>query len=216
MERLQGGESAKIMEPSHTLYLNNLNDKVNKLELARLLYHLCSAYGSVIDICVSKKGRMRGQAFVSFDTLHNAGLALQDLQDYDFLGKPIRAAYAKTPSDAAARLNGTFDPKVKVQRLQQRREERKTEALMMVQRDDQESFEFRDKLHVKHIHPDLSVDQLHKLFAQYPGLVDVTQSGDDAVVQFATKEAASLALSGLDGYLVTKDWPLDVTFLRDA
>mmetsp|Transcript_23506 Transcript_23506/g.41658 ORF Transcript_23506/g.41658 Transcript_23506/m.41658 type:complete len:137 (-) Transcript_23506:26-436(-) len=117
------------MEPSLTLYLNNLNDKVNKLELERLLYHLCSAYGSVIDICVSKKPRMRGQAFISFDTIHNAALALQELQDYNFLGKPIRAAYAKTPSDAATRLQGTFDPKTKVQRLQQRREERKMEAL---------------------------------------------------------------------------------------
>lgn len=117
------------MEPSHTLYLNNLNDKVNKLELARLLYHLCSAYGSVIDVCVSKKAHLRGQAFVSFDTLHNAASALRELQDYDFLGKPLRVAYSKTPSDAAAKLDGVFDVKSKTQRLNKRREARKTEAL---------------------------------------------------------------------------------------
>jgi U2 small nuclear ribonucleoprotein B'' len=203
------------MEPSQTLYLNNLNDKINKLELARLIYHLCSAYGNVIDVSVSKKARLRGQAFVSFDTLHSSALALQELQDYNFLGKPIRAAYSKTSSDAAAKLNGTFDPKAKIQRLQQRREERRLEALQYESKTPK-FFEVSDKLLVEHLHPDLSLDQVQKLFGQYPGLLDISQSGDKAVALYATKEAASLALTGLDGFLLAREWPLHVSFMRDT
>ena len=35
--------------PCHTLYCNNLNDKIKKLELVRSLYSLFSTYGQVFE-----------------------------------------------------------------------------------------------------------------------------------------------------------------------
>jgi len=75
--------------PNQTIYLQNLNDKVKKPDLKRHLYSLLCQYGRIVDVFVSKAPAMRGQAFVTFQELSSANMALRSLQGYPFFGKSM-------------------------------------------------------------------------------------------------------------------------------
>lgn len=113
-----------MAEEAQTLYVNNLNDKINRHELRRLLYHLFSSYGYVYDVVASRHGRMRGQAFIAFDSSSNALAAQQALQDFEVCGKPMRIAFARSKSDAVAKVDGSFQMKEVRKRAEKRRQER--------------------------------------------------------------------------------------------
>ena len=76
-------------QPNTTLYINNLNDKVNKEELRTQLYALFTSYGKIIDIVASKSQRMRGQAFLVFTDLAGATSAMRACEGMMFYDKPL-------------------------------------------------------------------------------------------------------------------------------
>lgn len=90
-----------MSHPSTTLYVNNLNDKVNKEELRSQLYALFTTYGKTIDIVASKGPKMKGQAFVVFVDLASATTAMRACEGMIFYDKPmvslIRAQRTKCP-----------------------------------------------------------------------------------------------------------------------
>ncbi|KIM68585.1 hypothetical protein SCLCIDRAFT_1208779 [Scleroderma citrinum Foug A] len=92
-----------MSHPSTTLYVNNLNDKVNKEELRSQLYALFTTYGKTIDIVASKGPKMKGQAFVVFVDLASATTAMRACEGMIFYDKPMRISYAKTKSYATSR-----------------------------------------------------------------------------------------------------------------
>lgn len=105
------------IRPNHTIYINNINDKVKKegachgrlsligapwglcvwrwttlsysAELKRSLYALLSQFGQIVDIVAMKTMKMRGQAFVIFKELTAATNALRQLQGFPFYNKPM-------------------------------------------------------------------------------------------------------------------------------
>ncbi|KLO18100.1 RNA-binding domain-containing protein [Schizopora paradoxa] len=89
--------------PNTTLYINNLNDKVNKEELKSQLFALFMTYGRVIDVVAQKGTKMRGQAFLVFSDLAEATSAMRACEGMLFYDKPLRIHYAKTKSHAALR-----------------------------------------------------------------------------------------------------------------
>ncbi|EKM80332.1 hypothetical protein AGABI1DRAFT_73428, partial [Agaricus bisporus var. burnettii JB137-S8] len=89
--------------PSPTLYLNNLNDHVNKEELRTQLYALFTTHGKIIDIVASKTQKMRGQAFLVFADLAAATAAMRACEGMIFYDKPLRIDYAKSKSYATLR-----------------------------------------------------------------------------------------------------------------
>ncbi|KAF7332170.1 Spliceosomal protein [Mycena kentingensis (nom. inval.)] len=90
-------------QPNPTLYVNNLNDQVNKEELRTQLYALFTTYGKIIDVVASKNQRMRGQAFLVFADLAGATTAMRACDGMIFYDKPLRIAYAKSKSYATSR-----------------------------------------------------------------------------------------------------------------
>lgn len=124
-----------MTEESQTLYINNLNDKINRHEMRRLLYHLFSSYGYVYDVVASRHGRMRGQAFVAFDSPSNAISAMQALQGFEVCGKPMRIDFARTKSDAVAKVDGSFQMKEVRKRTERRRQERVEQVKQLHQQD---------------------------------------------------------------------------------
>ncbi|KAJ6515945.1 hypothetical protein C8R45DRAFT_958173 [Mycena sanguinolenta] len=90
-------------QPNTTLYINNLNDKVNKEELRSQLHALFITYGKIIDVVASKNQRMRGQAFLVFADLAGATTAMRALEGMIFYDKPLRITYAKSKSYATSR-----------------------------------------------------------------------------------------------------------------
>ncbi|TWW59142.1 U2 small nuclear ribonucleoprotein B'' [Takifugu flavidus] len=101
------------IRPNHTIYINNINDKVKKEELKRSLYALLSQFGQIVDIVAMKTMKMRGQAFVIFKELTAATNALRQLQGFPFYNKPMRIQYAKTDSEVIAKMKGTYGDKEK-------------------------------------------------------------------------------------------------------
>ncbi|NXX16504.1 SNRPA protein, partial [Podargus strigoides] len=94
--------------PNHTIYINNLNEKIKKDELKKSLYAIFSQFGQILDILVSRSLKMRGQAFVIFKEINSATNALRSMQGFPFYDKPMRIQYAKTDSDIIAKMKGTF------------------------------------------------------------------------------------------------------------
>lgn len=81
-----------------TLYVRNLNDKVNLdgksrpifncacSEMRICLFHLFSTYGEVLQVRMRQTQQLRGQAFVVFRDQINADLAKHQLAAFNVYG----------------------------------------------------------------------------------------------------------------------------------
>lgn len=105
--------SSMDIRPNHTIYINNLNEKVKKEELKKSLYAIFSQFGQIMEIVALKTLRMRGQAFVIFKEISSATNALRTMQGFPFYDKPMRIAYSKFDSDVIAKVKGTFKERPK-------------------------------------------------------------------------------------------------------
>ncbi|KAK3921278.1 U2 small nuclear ribonucleoprotein B'' [Frankliniella fusca] len=101
------------IRPNHTIYVNNLNEKVKKDELKKSLYAIFSQFGPIVDIVALKTLKMRGQAFVIFKEINSATNALRSMQGFPFYDKQMRIQYSKTDSDVIAKMKGTFSERPK-------------------------------------------------------------------------------------------------------
>lgn len=101
------------IRPNHTIYVNNLNEKIKKDELKKSLYAIFSQFGEILDIVALKTLKMRGQAFVIFKEIASATNALRSMQGFPFYDKPMRIQYAKCDSDVIAKMKGTFSERPK-------------------------------------------------------------------------------------------------------
>ena len=80
---------AETIQPNTTLYINNLNDKINKDEIRSQLFALFTTYGKLIDVVATKTPKMRGQAFLVFTDLASATAALRACDGMTFYDKPM-------------------------------------------------------------------------------------------------------------------------------
>jgi len=112
------------LRPNHTIYINNLNEKIKKDELKKSLYAIFSQFGQIMDIVALKTLKMRGQAFVIFKEISSATNALRSMQGFPFYDKPMRISYSKKDSDVIAKIKGTF-----VERPKKKRHEEEEPAM---------------------------------------------------------------------------------------
>ena len=75
----------------------------------------------MIDINCAKTYKLRGQAWVVFDTVTAATNAVKRMNDFPFYDTPMRVAYARTKSDATSKAEGTFDPNARDPLARQKR-----------------------------------------------------------------------------------------------
>ncbi|TFY56127.1 hypothetical protein EVG20_g9046, partial [Dentipellis fragilis] len=104
--------SSSATQPNTTLYINNLNDQINKEELRRQLYALFTTHGKIIDVVALKTAKMRGQAFLVFTDLASATAALRACNGMVFYDKPMVRVLASDPSASE------FTVPTRVQRIQ--------------------------------------------------------------------------------------------------
>ena len=86
------------VEPNNTLYIKNIDWKVKKNLVKRALYALFTRHGKVLEVIVSRKDGLRGQAFVIFDDVEAATVAMQKEQNFVFFDKELQIQYAKHKS----------------------------------------------------------------------------------------------------------------------
>lgn len=110
------------------IYIKNLNEKINLNTLKETLKTELSVYGPILDIIAHKNIKMRGQAFVVYESLESAQAAVKSLQsEFKILfDKPLQVSFAKTKSDAIVKRDSKDDESVfekhKEQRLQVKQE----------------------------------------------------------------------------------------------
>lgn len=110
--------------PIETIYLNNLNERISKDELKKSLYAAFSQFGPILDVVALKTFKMRGQAFIVFRDIEAATTAVRQMQGFPFFEKPLKITYAKSKSDATAKLDGTYEARDKAARAAKRKAER--------------------------------------------------------------------------------------------
>ena len=92
--------------PNHTIYINNLNEKIKKEDLKKSLYAIFSQFGQILDIVALKTLKMRGQAFVIFKEINSATNALRSMQGKKVLYLVNR--FSVTKNSQIANILGNF------------------------------------------------------------------------------------------------------------
>ncbi|XP_065860453.1 U1 small nuclear ribonucleoprotein A [Euphorbia lathyris] len=111
--------------PNMTIYINNLNEKIKIEELKKSLHAVFSQFGKILEILAFKTLKHKGQAWVVFEDVLSASNAIRQMQSFPFYDKPMRIQYAKTKSDVVAKADGTFVPREKRKRHEEKGKKKK-------------------------------------------------------------------------------------------
>uniref|UniRef100_A0A3B3DAL7 Small nuclear ribonucleoprotein polypeptide B2 n=1 Tax=Oryzias melastigma TaxID=30732 RepID=A0A3B3DAL7_ORYME len=215
------------IRPNHTIYINNINDKVKKEELKRSLYALLSQFGQIVSIVALKTMRMRGQAFVVFKELAAATNALRQLQGFPFYNKPMRIQYAKTDSEVIAKMKGTFGDKEKKKEKKKKAQElaanaaKKPAVRSAVVYVCLASFVPDNPpnhiLFLNNLPEETNEMMLSMLFNQFPGFKEVRLvpgKHDISFVEFESDTQAGVAKDALQGFRITATCAMKITYAK--
>jgi U1 small nuclear ribonucleoprotein A len=108
-----------------TIYINNLNEKVKLEELKKSLHAVFSQFGKIMEVLAFKTLKHKGQAWVVFEDVSSATSAIKQMQGFPFYDKPMRIQFAKTKSDIIAKADGTFVPREKRKRHEEKGKKKK-------------------------------------------------------------------------------------------
>ncbi|OWK16303.1 U1 small nuclear ribonucleoprotein A isoform X2 [Mirounga angustirostris] len=216
--------------PNHTIYINNLNEKIKKDELKKSLYAIFSQFGQILDILVSRSLKMRGQAFVIFKEVSSATNALRSMQGFPFYDKPMRIQYAKTDSDIIAKMKGTF---VERDRKREKRKPKSQEtpaakkavqggAAAPVVGAVQGPVPLSENppnhiLFLTNLPEETNELMLSMLFNQFPGFKEVRLvpgRHDIAFVEFDNEVQAGAARDALQGFKITQNNAMKISFAK--
>ncbi|XP_077102166.1 U2 small nuclear ribonucleoprotein B'' [Siphateles boraxobius] len=216
------------IRPNHTIYINNVNDKIKKEELKRSLYALFSQFGQIMDIVALKTAKMRGQAFVIFKELSAATNALRQLQGFPFYNKPMRIQYAKTDSDLVSKMRGTYGDKEKKKEKKKKAMEqaanlnKKPTGSVNNQPPPPATVQVPDNppnyiLFLNNLPEETNEMMLSMLFNQFPGFKEVRLvpgKHDIAFVEFESETQAGVAKDALQGFRITATCAMKITYSK--
>lgn len=229
--------------PNQTIYIKNLNEKVKKEELKRSLYALFSQYGRILDVVALKTAKLRGQAWVVFTEVTAASNAVRQMQNFPFYDKPMRIQYAKTKSDCVAKEDGTYVPREKKKKQEEKAAGKKRRAEEAQQPgaasngpnaqsngglSGQASRQGKagpqepaaapnNILFIQNLPHETTSMMLQILFQQYPGFREVRMieaKPGIAFVEFEDDMQASIAMQALQGFKITPQNPMAITYAK--
>ncbi len=227
--------STQIM-PSHTLYINNLNEKIKIDELKQNLYHLFSQFGDILEIHARKSFRMKGQAFIIFRDVTSATNGKAALENAIVFGKPMRVNFSKNTSDIITKSSGSFSHKDKIKLDAERKKRREAEYHEIRigvgktgGQKKQAQLESRapaietpsqvipnNVLFVECLPPDMTEPLLRTVFSKYSGFREVRLFAGKGIafVEYDSEVTAGGALLGLNGLNLTSDCVLKISFAK--
>lgn len=216
--------------PNPTIYIQNLNEKIKLKELKDSLYHVFSQFGQILDIYVSKDLKRRGQAWVVFEDLSGSTKAVREMPNFVFYGKPMRVQFAMNKSDIIAKIDGSFKPREKRKaaeaikgpaKKKQATGERPAVAKLVATAPPMPVQVVPEEpnyiLFLENLPENMTADMLKLLFEQYAGFREarmVPNRPGIAFVEYCDQYQAALAREGLQGYAITTDKAMKVTFAR--
>jgi len=221
------------IKPNHSIYINNLNEKIKKDELKKALYAIFSQFGHILEIVALKTLKMRGQAFVIFKDVSNATNALRSMQGFPFYDKPMRIQYSKKDSDIIAKMKGTFIERPKKRRgadtvpeVDANRRKKKGPSQGGRQSTNAGGTNSANSIPEQPPHHILFLTNLPEetnemmlsmLFNQFPGFKEVRLvpgRSDIAFVECETDQQAAAAKEALQGFKITPSNAMVITFAK--
>jgi len=216
------------VKPNHTIYINNLNEKIKKDELKKSLHAIFSQFGHILDIVALKTLRMRGQAFVVFKDMSSATTALRSMQNFPFYDKPMRITYAKTDSDLIAKMKGTFVDRPKLPRNEEHKKKKKEKRVNVSSgQNGGQSLGIphsalteqppNNILFLTNLPEETNEVMLQMLFNQFPGFKEVRLvpgRHDISFVEFDNEFQSGAAKDALQGFKVTPTHAIKITFAK--
>ncbi|KXJ79627.1 hypothetical protein RP20_CCG000183 [Aedes albopictus] len=213
------------IRPSHTIYINNLNEKIKKEELKKSLYAIFSQFGQILDIVALKTLKMRGQAFIIFKEIASATNAMRTMQGFPFYDKPMRINYSKTDSDVIAKMKGTFKerpkkaraPKPVHQEDKKSKKQKNAEAGAATSNSATAEQPPNQILFLTNLPEETNEMMLSMLFNQFPGFKEVRlvpNRHDIAFVEFATELQSGAAREALQGFKITPTHAMKISFAK--
>ncbi|RLN54211.1 hypothetical protein BBJ29_008118 [Phytophthora kernoviae] len=220
--------------PNHTIYLNNLNDKIKADRMKATLYASLSQHGKILEIVMGRARRLRGQAWVTFDDIPSASNALRAVNGSVVFDKPVVIHFAKEKADVIAQREGTFVPREK------RKRETKPAAPQTAKKQAGENGSATSAvaasasaaappppppaqnvpnkiLFLEALPESCNKEMLSVLFKQYHGFKEVRMVPGKkglAFVEFGDEAQAAIALQGLFGFKLTPTDVLKVSFAK--
>eukprot|EP00770_Monocercomonoides_exilis_P012435 MONOS_12379.1-p1 / transcript=MONOS_12379.1 / gene=MONOS_12379 / organism=Monocercomonoides_exilis_PA203 / gene_product=U2 small nuclear ribonucleoprotein B'' / transcript_product=U2 small nuclear ribonucleoprotein B'' / location=Mono_scaffold00681:10517-11564(-) / protein_length=251 / sequence_SO=supercontig / SO=protein_coding / is_pseudo=false len=240
-----------LLEPSKTVYANNLNEKIQPDKMKEQLRALFSRFGEIADIICMTSLKRRGQAFIVFTDVSHSTKAIQEMQGALLFGKPVRLNFSKGPSYATLKSQGIdiapFKELSRLKIMRDRRKERKAEKegqeearAKKKQENISSSISGQSKLFgsatpsgivpmpasvgapnsilfIQNLPPTRTEEDMQKLFASFLGFKEVRLTDarrDIGFVEFESEADATKALEALQGYPLSEQHKMVVTFAK--
>jgi len=184
---------------------------------------------------------MRGQAFVVFKDISAAADAIRELNTSMFFGKPMKAHYAKSKSDAVAKLDNTYVEKERKPKPEKRKAEDHPEKKKSNKR--QELYNSsgmsglgqsggmgmpgpftganlpNNILFVQSLPEECTPLMLSMLFQQFPGFREarlVPGKPGIAFVEFETDMMAGVAMNALNNFKITQQNLMQISYAKKS
>ncbi|KAK4876579.1 hypothetical protein RN001_009085 [Aquatica leii] len=212
------------IRPNNTIYINNLNEKVKKVELKKSLYAIFSQFGQILDITAIKTLKMRGQAFVIFKEIQSATNALRSMQGFPFYDKPMRIQYSKMDSDIISKIKGTYSERPKKIRPPPAKGEEEAPKKKKKNKDPNRipggsnaEQPPNQILFLTNLPDETSEMMLSMLFNQFPGFKEVRlvpNRHDIAFVEFENELQSGAAKDALQGFKITPTHAMKISFAK--
>jgi len=221
------------VRPNHTIYINNLNEKIKKEDLKKSLYAIFSQFGNILEIVALKTLKMRGQAFVVFKDITAASTAVKSMQGFPFYDKPMRIAFAKTDSDAIAKMKGTYMERPKRPAGESKAKAKKKKVAMVAGAVAAGAISAENNmvaaniamhdappnqiLFLTSLPEETNEMMLSMLFNQFPGFKEVRLvpgRHDIAFVEFENEIQSAAARDALQGFKITPNAAMKISFAK--
>ena len=173
----------QLEEPNCTVYIRNLNEKIKIPALKKSLEEIFSKYGTVLEIIAHKNIWMRGQAFIVFDRLESASVAIKNVQGYPLQDKPMILNFARQASEASLkRKYGEESEEFKSHQAQRKADKEIKQAA----RPQHESSEKKKKLWPSQQQPSQPTNKIADEYLPPNNLLFVTSLPDSATQEVLT------------------------------
>ncbi|KAG8996445.1 hypothetical protein FRB94_008276 [Tulasnella sp. JGI-2019a] len=249
MDDIQSTTALAVVDPNalpeeanETIYIQNLNEKV-KLDVLKLtLERLFKAYGKVLNVTAHKNLRMRGQAFVSFESKEIAAKAVKEVKGFPLYHKPMQVSFAKTKSDAVVKTQEPDGMDAHVEARKKHKKHAKRHNPLAVRKRAQRTAAKAEgaapstapkrpavQMPDEYLPPNrvlfiqnlpvetITQEILQDLFGQHPNLMDirtVPTKKDIAFVEYADEDSATVAKDALHNHRIDGETKIKITYAR--
>jgi RNA recognition motif-containing protein len=160
---------------------------------------------------------LRGQAWVVFDDVQSATAALQAENGFPFFQRDLKVEYAREKSDRISKRDGTYSKRKKQKTTHSVTETPSETVEPAAKKPRKDSLDASQPpshiLFMQDLPPECNSMMLEMLFRHYTGYKEVRVPREGlAFVEFDDEPHATLALQGLNGFKLTTNDTLNLTY----